>query len=389
MVPRRLSRRHYGVVVSGGLSLTALQALLLPRALGLHGFGVVVIGISITQAVFALGDLGFTRLADDTTRLPTERSLWRGWAMNATAAIVVLCCVVCAGLAVLRHSASVPLVAGLSAVTAYVLTPLKLAAGAAEARGDEVSAARYHFLWQNVPKLGLVVGAVVGRDPTWAAVGGLACAGLVGRPRRGHVGRSIELRSVIRELTPAWLSALSSFLVVYGGTYSIGVVGGLAAAGRYDFDYRVFLATTYLYYPFASILTARINKGDRDAPRRVTLRAAAVVACAGAAAVGVLPLGQRRAVGFNALPVPTLAILAAVALFSMVAYLMAATLIAYGRLWPTVTASVASGIVVVIGQPAITPTFGPVGAASVSLAAVIVAASLQTRTVVRFYRSAS
>src|SRR5581483_11683324 len=164
-----------------------------------------------------------------------------------------------------RSSRQLPLVCGLCALTAYVLVPLKLAAGAAEAGGDEVSAARFHFIWQNIPKVGLVAGALIGRDPVTMAAGGLAAAAVFGRPRRGHLDLSDGIRRTGRTLTPAWFSVLAAFLVSYGGTYSIGVVSGLAAAGRYDFDYRVFLATTYLYYPFASILTARINRGDRDA----------------------------------------------------------------------------------------------------------------------------
>ncbi|MBV9256018.1 MAG: hypothetical protein JO054_17425 [Actinobacteria bacterium] len=234
-----------------------------------------------------------------------------------------------------------------------------------------------------------MIGAVVARDPVWTAVGGLAAAAVFGRLRRGRLDLTGGIRRTSRIVTPAWFSVLAAFLVAYGGTYSIGVVRGLAAAGRYDFDYRLFLATTYLYYPFASVLTARINRGEHDAPRRVTERASVVVVAAVTAAVLVLPFGQQPVVGFAALSRPTLVLLALVSLASMVSYLMGATLVAYGRLWPTVTASVASGVVVAIGQPTITPAFGPTGAASVSLAAVTLAACLQTRTVVKLGRDRS
>jgi hypothetical protein len=379
-VRRQLSRRQYGLVVGGGAALTALQLFALPRALGQRGFGIAVIGISVTQAVFALADLGFARLADDSTRTTDERNAFRSAAMFTTSLVVLIGLVVCGVLRLAHVGGVIPAVAAASAVTAYLLTPIQLAAGAAEARGDEVGAATYHVVWQNLPKVGLVLGAVITRTPLGGAVGGLLASAALGRPRLGSVDHSRRLGKTARALRPAWLSSLSAFLISWGGTYSIGAVRGLAAAGRYDFDYRVLSGASYLYYPMGSVLTARINVRRREAVREVTVRTVALVCVSQAAAITGVLLFQKQVVGIAPLGLSVLIVLAGVVLLTTVSYLMGATLIAYGRLWATVTAAVAAAVVALVGHVTITPATGPIGAASVSAASMALAAAMQARS---------
>lgn len=347
--PRRLSTTRYCAYVGLGAVLTAGQLLVLPRVLGARGFGAVALGISLTQAVFAFGDLGLGRMSDDTSRPKRQRDHLRTLSFAAASASLVATLLV-AAVAMVAGWRLLGLVCALGALTAWELYPMQLRAQASEGYGDELEAARRHCLWQNGPKLGLIVGALVTREPVGAMLGGALLAILVSRPKLPSVGAAKGIAPRWRSWLPALLSVAAPFALTWSDTYFVAIRHGVAVTAGYVLVYRVLAAVSYLYLPFGSVLLSRLNRGDRRATwfvpvlsLLVTLPSLLILAS------GFTQFGRRL---FPDIPLELAVVtpLVVMNLFANLSHLMGTTLAALGSFTTILWSNVAGAVVAIAGH---------------------------------------
>lgn len=377
-VSRRLPGWLYCLFVGVGLLLTAGQIFVLALRLDPEGFGTVAIGISLTQGLFAFGDLGLGRLADNTSRQKGERDHLRTLSFAAASAVVLgTVAVVAAAAAHVYGSTTLAVCCVLGVVTAWDLYPTQLRAQASEGYGDEVGAARRHFLWQNGPKLGLIVGALVTRDPIGCMLGGLTAAIVVSRPRIPPVHLVAEISSLWRSWLPALASVAAPFILVWSDTYFVAISHGIANSAGYVLIYRILSGVSYLYLPFGSLLLSRLNKGDHRAAWTVPLASLSItVPVLIFLAIALSRFGHRF---FPDMPLDSAVVVPLVALnvFANVSHLAGTTLAAAGRFPSIMRCNLAGAAVAVAGHLLFTLKGSLPVAATVALAGVATAAVLQ------------
>ena len=384
--PSRLGRRSYLAVVATGVVLTLAQLVVLPRFLSAEDFGVVVIAVSVVQGFFQFADLGFARLSDDASAGRAQRDHLR--MLSLAASTIALLVVAAAGAALFAMTGAVlGLYVGIAAATAWVLYPTQLRAQASEARGDEVGSAVRHLLWQNVPKLGLVAGAVVTRTAAGCVVGALVVACLVSAPKVCSLRPAREIASLWRRWVPALLAIVAPFVTSWSDTYFVAGRHGLAVAAGYALVYRILAAVSYLYLPFGSLLLTRWNRGEHEAAATVTLSALAlcVPVLAGLGGAIVAWSGEF----FPGITISPSIVLPLVAMnvFAVVSYLVGTTLAALGRFHEVFVANLAGAAVALGGHLLFTTRMSLAVAARVSCAAMAVAASVQLALAVSAFRA--
>lgn len=375
--PRHLSASLYCTYAALGLALTVGQFFTLPRGLGAEAFGTVAIGISLTQGLFSFGDLGIGRMADDTSRPRAERNHLR--TLSYTAASITL-----TGMALVAVAISFvgyPVLAGsclLGAAAAWTLYPLQLRAQASEGYGDEVGAARQHFLWQNAPKLGLISGAFITGHAVGTMLGGLLAAVVVLPPKLPALRMVREIISEWRAWSPVLVSVAAPFILAWSDTYFVAIGHGVTTVAGYVLVYRILSVVSYFYLPFSSVLLSRLNRNDTRAPWSVTaLSLAITLPTLVLLAVGLVRFGPAifPDIPFN---FGILAPLLLTNVCSNISHLAGTTLAAYGAFTRIIVANLAGAIVAVAGHLLFTLDGPVIMAAIVSLAGMATSALLQS-----------
>ncbi len=375
--PQRLSISLYCTYVGLGLVLTAGQFVALPLGLGPEAFGIVAIGISLTQGLFSFGDLGLGRMSDDTSRSRRERDHLR--TLSYAAASIMLA--VIAVFAVAVSLVGFPVLAAsclLGAATAWVLYPLQLRAQASEAYGDEVEAARRHFLWQNAPKLGLIGGAFLTGHAVGTMLGGAVAAILIFSPKLPALRMIRDIVSGWRAWSPALVSVAAPFVLGWSDTYFVAFSHGVTTVAGYVLVYRILSSVNYLYLPFSSVLLSRLNRNDTRAPLAVTgLSLAITLPTLILLATGLVRFGPEV---FPDIPFDfgVLLPLLSMNVCANVSYLAGTTLAAHGAFSRIIVANVAGAIVAVGGHLLFTLNGAVTTAAIVSFAGMATSALLQT-----------
>lgn len=374
--PRHLSTKQYLLVVGAGMALTAGQLLVLPRVLGAKDFAVAVLGISAMQAFFVFGDLGFGRLSDNTLLPKEQRDHLRTLSLVTAGFMLVLGSAVCA-VAMTFNPSPVLLALPLGAATAVELYSTQLRAQAFEAQGDEVGGALRHFLWQNMPKVGLIAGALLTRSAIGSMLAGLAVAVATSPPKACSLPSWDEIPRLWKQWLPTFLSVVAPFILTWADTYFVAIHNGLVSTASYALIYRVLGAVTYLYLPFGSVLLSRLNVGDHRAAWTVPLLSVLVTVPALAClcvAVGILgPQLLEEAYFDRGLILP----LALMYLFANLGYLFGTHLYGLGRFRDVLVANSVGAALAIGGHLVFTIRSTPIVAARVSLASITATAALQ------------
>lgn len=391
--PRPARRTHlslprYGALLSAGLALTGLQLLLLPRWLTAFDFGLVVLSVSVTQAILQFGDLGLSRLSIDSGRPADEQASLRIHGQALTIMTVGAFLGVLSALWFLTRAHSVLLLAlALGALAAVAVSGDKYRAALNEVAGDEAGAANHNFLWTNASKAGLIAGAVF----VHAAVPILAAGTLTGAalcaPYWAPLRRALPVVKAYRLWALPVASVLSPFVIGWADTYFLTAHLGIASGGSYQALYRLLAVTTYLYLPWGSVVSSRVNARETRPLLRPTLMAlgatAAGLAVATAFAVVVAPWFFPN---FR-LPLAALPSLLALNLLSPLSYCFGTALYARANVLAIASANVAGMVLVLVGHTLFTLHGTPATAATVSLAGMAVATAGQMWAYLRAGRS--
>lgn len=383
---RRLSAKQYLLIVAAGVALTAAQVLALPPLLGAKGFAVVILGISATQAFFNFGDLGFGRLGDNTLVSKGERDHFRTLSMVTGSLVLTLTMVVCA-IAMTVDASPVFLALPIGAATAFELFFTQLRAQTFESLGDEVGGALRHFIWQNMPKLGLIAGAVVTRSAIGSMLAGLAVAVVVSPPKICSSRYLGEVPRLWNQWCPSLLSVVAPFTLAWADTYFVAIHNGLVATAGYALTYRVLGGVTYLYLPFGSVLLSRLNAGDKRAAWRVPFFSVLVTTPVLVLLGAGIGLAGPRILEHTDLDHGLVLPLAGMYVFANLSFLIGTSLFAYGRYRAVLVSNTAGAAVAVTGHLLFTIRSSPVVAARVSLAGVATTAVLQCAFAWREVRS--
>ena len=378
--PRQASRRGYVFFVAVSGSLAALQLLVLPRALDRAEFAVVVLAVSVTQGLLAIGDLGLGLFASDTTRRQGTRRELRALVLAVAVSLSTLVAGVFALVAAVDRDVEGVLWSSLciGALTALVLWPRAVRSLASTAAGDEVGTLHNNLLWQNAPKLGMVLLAVTTRSPLAALLAGLLGSVLAGRlvsPTR--IPLVVSTRPPLGKWSVALGFKVTSFGLIWADSYVIAAVAGLEQAGQYQVVARTLTAVTYLYLPLLALAEAAFNAGNRRRWLRTVLLAGAVTgAIDGLMVLLLLRLAPRIWPSYEISPQVAWLLAGA----SFVAFVSAAAgtlLLITGRRTSVLCANIAGLTVMVALATALVPRFGASGAATGSLFGYGVAAAVQ------------
>lgn len=370
LLPRkrtRLGGSLYILVVLCGLGLAAGQIFLLPRLLGSAEFGIAIIGFSLTQAGLSVGDLALSFTSQSTTLPETRRAEYREAALLVATILVGGAALITIIVGQFQGQSSMLMAAALGLLSALVLEGSLLRARSYEQAGDEKRAAAENLCWQNAPKLGLLVGAAVGRSPVACLAGGLLCSLAVGRPLFPRP--SLRVLSVLREWrrwVPALLSVVAVFAVTWGDTYVLAANLGLAAAAGYETTYRAMSSVTYLFQPWNSVMLSRLNAGAANSVVPILALSLAITA-AGLAVLTILIRVEARRL-FPGLPVAygALGPLTCLFLFANISYLLGNVLVSRGKFGVTVLANCVALVVAVVGHAVFTTKGAATTAAVVS-----------------------
>lgn len=378
MTPRRLTRKRYVAYLAIGLALTGIQLLMMPRLLKPTEFGFAVIGISVTQGLLQFGDLGISGLCIDSRRSAAEQLVLRtqGRTMLITTSLVVA--LVALVWSLVTEPSTVAQSVGLGALAAAAIAGTRFKAMEHVAGGDEIGAATDNLLWSNAPKVGLLIPLFVfDKAVPILAVSAVVtlCVGLWS----WNSAKGLDFRGLVRvsEYLAPLVAIGSAFGVAWLDTYFVALGKGVAAAGMYQLVYRILGVATYLYLPWGSVISTRVNAGTRR-PLTSATEAALIltIGCVAMTAAGLAYIAPTVFPSY-AIPLTLLPLLAVFYTISAISYCFGSALVAYGRLHIVGIANALGLGVAVVGHSIITLRVGPVGAASVSLVAISSTAAVQ------------
>ena len=371
-----LSRRIYLLIVGGTGFAAMLQLFLLPLFLDPRAFGLVVISIASTQAVLQLSDLGITSVGQSLKIAASDRARLKESALavsNATVAIASAGVIAAILEGPLAQDVGISILLGL--LTGLAVTTDRLRAATRELAGDETGAARCHALWQNAPKLGMILAAPSG-SPFLVMIGGLITGLALCRPLlpRGRALR--DARRLKGWRVDAAGNTVAPYAMNWADSFAISATMGLASLGAYQLNYRIIAAVAYVAAPFASILVSR----SRNDPRQA-LRTFATMLLVTLLATPALALGAHfysSWVGFaDVLDWKVYALLALGQVALVVSTGCGRVLISWGERATPAMASLAAAGVILIASSLLVPVLGVIGAALASAAGLMVAAIWQ------------
>ncbi|WP_248704998.1 lipopolysaccharide biosynthesis protein [Curtobacterium sp. MWU13-2055] len=376
--PRRLGRNLYLLFVGVTAFLALAQMVLLPRNLSAFEFGTLSIALSLTQAVQQFGDLGFSNAAFRRELDSSLRGELREYGLTnvfvvSTVAILVAAVAAFAG-AFSWYGFGVLALAVLSGT---VLAASKMSANSAIEAGDERAAAVQNAVWQNAPKLGMIVGSF-GGTALASSIGAVVTAVGFGRPR---LPRRWATPTTFSRHARLWAPGLTlvaaAFAASWVDTYILTALQGVDAAGAYQAILRPLLGVTYIYLPVVAILQSAANRGQWQRMRR--LRLASVggsAACAALVAAALIMIGDQVWPEYK---FPTVAVvLCAVSVVAGCASTVFGTeLLVHGRQGFSAVATLGGAAVLAALTAALVPHLGLVGAAAGSCAGWLTAAVVQ------------
>lgn len=367
----------YALTVASGMALAAGQLFLIPHFMAPREFGLTILGIAVTQGSLTMSDLGLNYVNADVALTLRRRAhvreaaLLMSWLVNLSAAGLVG---VLFAFGVSTELLEVVL-GGL--FTGLALESCKLRGASYEAAGNARRGLLESFLWQNSPKLGILVGVIVGLSPAGAvALGGVAAVALT-RPLLPLLHQ--ELVVLAFSLRTEWLLGLASVVGVYfttwGDTYAIAGTLGIAQAANYEAYYRVMASSTYLVIPLGSMLTAAMN-ARLSHPLKATLtRTVSVVTTYLLLVTAILQLFHAELLPGLHLPLSVILILALGFVASAVSYVLGQALVNLGSIKAVLRVNVTVGGLAITCYAALTPTLGLTSAA-LTFCLAAVAASL-------------
>lgn len=266
-----LSRRIYIVTSLLTVGLVGVQMYVLPRQLDAADLGMLMIAISLTQGFQQFGDIGFANAAARSKLKNTLRSEYRelGLALTWTSggiAIVIFCGLSMADM--MRWQTSVVLTCAVA--TALMLAASKMRASANIEAGNERATIRENLVWQNAPKVGLIIGCL-GNALTASGLA-LVSALALGRPLFPIRGLSLRLvKSSAKHWAPGFALVLAGFCLTWSDTYILGALGGLEDVGNYQAVLRPLTGITYLYLPLLAMVQAALNRSESNRANRYSI----------------------------------------------------------------------------------------------------------------------
>ncbi|MFC9997684.1 hypothetical protein [Nocardia sp. NPDC127526] len=361
----RISLTTYiGVVALTG-SLAVAQFYFLPNNLGIRGFGMVALGLSVIQAALQFGDLGAINASLRTDVGPEVRAALREQAV----AISSLLCLAGIAVSCALGVAGVPLgyVCAAAFAAALLVVGGRARASAAAQLGDERSSTRHNVVWQNAPKLGSIAGSF-GGSALLSMLGAVVSAALFGRPGIPPRPRWEPVRDTRRLWLPGLAVSGTAFAMSWADTYALSAVAGIDEAGQYQAIVRPLTGITYLYLPVVALIQAAHNIAARRRERLLTVAGAGAGAL-GAVAVAVFLLGFGDRIWPDFRFEPAVVIAASVAAVAMcVATVVGVQLILRGmQVIASVIAIVGAVVLLVVSLG----TVGSLGALGAGLASAI------------------
>jgi len=347
----RLSAPRYVSYAGAALWLAAVQLALLPRWLSAQQFGTVVLGISATQGVLQLGDLGFSRLCIDARRSPHHqaglRAEGRSLILLTTAAVTAA-----AALAwmLLPEQRPVCLAIALGALAAAAVSTSRFRAAALEVAGDEQRAAMQNFLWSNAPKIGLVVALPAFRSATAILATSVVAGIALCRPAAVRLRLALAAARRYRQWAYPFISIAAGFVLTWSDTYFLSAHLGLGAAGAYEAVFRVLGVCSYGFLPWASVITSRVSVDEASPVRRPLAAALATTVVAMAGGAVLLSSAGTRLFPRLDLPLDAIPPLVLFYLATTVAACVGSALYVRGRLDAVTRASVVGAVTCVAGH---------------------------------------
>ncbi|WP_067530918.1 hypothetical protein [Nocardia crassostreae] len=264
----RISLRTYVGVVALTGSLAVAQFYFLPNNLGIRGFGMVALGLSVIQAALQFGDLGAINASLRTDVDPDLRAALREQAVE----ISTLACLAGIAVSCVFGVAGVPLgyVCAAAFASALLVVGGRAHASAAAQRGDEQSSTRHNIVWQNAPKLGSIAGSF-GGSALASMLGAVASATLFGRPGMPPRPRWELWRDTRRYWLPGLAVSGTAFAMSWADTYALSALAGLDEAGQYQAIVRPLTGITYLYLPVVALIQAAHNAAAQRRERLLTM----------------------------------------------------------------------------------------------------------------------
>lgn len=339
----------------------------------------VAIAISVTQAVQGFGDFGLysgssRRDLDEHYRLSMRDD---GYAVSVVTAVLVLGAICVAAFTSFLEPRGAGVYAA-AILAGAVLSARKAESLSAVQFGDEVRAARLNLVWQNAPKVGMLVGGVATGTALGTLAGGLLSAIGFASPMRPRLSGLISrLRLTKRHWAPGLLLVVSAFAAQWIETYVLTIASGLAAVGEYQAILRPMIAATYLYLPLVGMLHVALNLRLASRARRLTLGALTVVAIyVSLAGAALVTLGSAVWPEYR-FPVSVVAIVGAATWVSSCSAVLGAHLLVDGAHYRAAVATIAGAIVLLLSSLMMVPDLGITGAALGSLFGWATAAILQ------------
>jgi O-antigen/teichoic acid export membrane protein len=378
--------RYLAYVAVTGLA-AALQLVFLPRYLDPYALGLLALGMSATQGIQQLADLGFGNASSRVNLSKALRASFReaGLTLSTLVSAAVLVVLMLSG--IFAHSGwDAVFVLGASVATGWVLMSSKMRAGARVESGNERSAAIENLIWQNSPKLGLVAGAFSG-SALMASGAALVGAALIGRQKTPlRIPRLGFLRSNRTYWLPGLVLVSAAFLMSWADTYIVVYLLSVDVAGQYQAVLRPLLGSTYLYLPIVGMILVAMNRGETGRTWRLSWLAMGLTAAALAmVSIGLVFFGSRvwpmYVFDFDVV------VLSAISVFLGAASTVFGTqLLAAGKQLTSALATGAGCIVLVTLGAILIPPLGLAGAAAAACCAWAVPSSIQFGVAIRLAR---
>lgn len=379
-----LSMRRYGALTAGALVLSGVQLALLPRWMNPRQFGLLVLGISVTQGLLQFGDLGLSRLCIDVTRSSEERARLRaeGQALSVATAFALAAVATVVALAWV-DARPVAIALALGGVAGAAAVSDKYRALAREVAGDETAAAGLAFMSTNGPKIGLLSGLVAFRSAlALLSVSAVVAAGLCLPVVRGSARAWAALRRP-KVWAPPLFAILPSFVMGWADTYFLAARLGVSGAAAYEALFRVLGVSTYVFLPWVSVLVSRVSVAERrPLLKPILLSMSTTVFALGVAVLFVYSLAPSF---FPRLPLPREALPGLIAYYLLLplSYCLGSALYVRAELGAITRSLVAAMVVCLLGHAIFTLRGGPAEAAMVAALAMGLSVVLQTVAYVR------
>lgn len=356
----KLSPLRYAVGLGLGLGLAAVQLVLLPMWLPPKEFGVLIVAISVTQALVTFGDFGYGSATYHASLSLDDRAHRSRCAVGMTLVVAGTVIVASLMLIFVGVSARGPAVGVcVGAATGALLQASRMRAINLELGGDEIRAHKEHLIWQNAPKLGMLIVAPWIPSGLAVALAGAASAAVLARPR--YFGAP-AVRILLKD-APAWSPGLilvvSGFALSWVDTYMVGLVSSLAVLAAYQVAYRLFASLSYFYLPVGSVLVSRVARGARRAAVRLT-----ILTLAGLTALAVFVAAAFHSFASTLWPsyhfsLSWAAPLGLVAVASGASYMLGLSLLTAGKPMSVAWANLFGVVIMLAGHAAITREVGP------------------------------